>query len=237
MKKDVDISIIVINHNRQNYIERCLRSCVDQIVFNKRFEIIFVDDGSNDKSLDIAKKFKSSIRLFSLKKNRGIPFASNYALNKAKGKYFIRVDSDDFINKHTINIMFEILEFNKKLVFVCCDHYRVDEYGYKEKLVRLDNVEKIKNHGAGIMFKKDVIKDYGSYNNQFSEAEDNELITKLIEKEKYFYLPLPLYRYYIHGNNISLTGNRKKYLNEIKRNDRTQEKGRKNLEKYKRKKK
>jgi glycosyltransferase involved in cell wall biosynthesis len=210
---------------------------VDQIVFNKRFEIIFVDDGSTDKSLYIAKKFKSSIRLFSLKKNMGIPYASNFALKKSRGKYFIRVDSDDFINKHAINIMFEILESNKRLAFICCDHYRVDDFGYKEKLVRLDNVENIKNHGAGIMFKKDKVLNFGSYNNKFYEAEDYELITKLIEKEQYFYLPLPLYRYYIHGKNISLTGNRDKYLNEIKKNDRAQKKSRADLEKHKRKKK
>ena len=47
----------------------------------------------------------------------GIPYASNYAIKKALGKYFIRVDSDDFINKHTINSMFEILEFNEKYNF------------------------------------------------------------------------------------------------------------------------
>ena len=41
----IDISIIIINHNRDKYLERCLRSC-DQIVFNKKFEIIFIDDGS-----------------------------------------------------------------------------------------------------------------------------------------------------------------------------------------------
>ena len=67
-KQNVDISIIIINYNRSNYVERCLRSCVDQIVFNKSYEIIFVDDGSKDNSFKIAKKFSSSVRLFRLKK-------------------------------------------------------------------------------------------------------------------------------------------------------------------------
>ena len=132
-KLNVNISIIVINYNRSNYIERCLRSCIDQIVFNKSYEIIFVDDGSKDNSFKIAKKFASSIRLFKLKRNKGISYASNFALKKSKGKFFIRVDSDDFINKHTIDFMSQILEKNNKIAFVYCDHYRVDELGYIEK--------------------------------------------------------------------------------------------------------
>jgi len=84
-KLSVDISIIIINYNRSNYIERCLRSCIDQIVFNKNYEIIFVDDASKDNSFKIAKKFASSIRLFQLKRNKGISYASNFALKKSGG--------------------------------------------------------------------------------------------------------------------------------------------------------
>jgi len=141
----VDISIIIINYNRSNYIERCLRSCIDQIIFNKSYEIIFVDDGSKDNSFKIAKKFASSIRLFKLKKNKGISYAANFALKKSKGKFFIRVDSDDFINKHAIDFMSQILEKNNKIAFVYCDHYRTDEHGYKEitydKLITLKNLK------------------------------------------------------------------------------------------------
>ena len=197
-KLNVNISIIVINYNRSNYIERCLRSCIDQIVFNKSYEIIFVDDGSKDNSFKIAKKFASSIRLFKLKRNKGISYASNFALKKSKGKFFIRVDSDDFINKHTIDFMSQILEKNNKIAFVYSDHYRVDEYGYIEKKVRLKNNEIIKNHGAGIMFNKKIFKKYGNYNQKITEAEDYEIIDKILKAEKAFYLPLPLYRYYIH---------------------------------------
>ena len=123
----IDISIIIINHNRDKYLERCLRSCIDQIVFNKKFEIIFIDDGSTDNSFKIVKKFKSNVNIFRLKKNKGISYASNYALSKSSGEYFIRVDSDDFINKHTINFFHEILINNKDLAFVYADHYKVDE--------------------------------------------------------------------------------------------------------------
>ena len=216
-KLNLDISIIIINYNRSNYIERCLRSCIDQIVFNKSYEIIFVDDGSKDNSFKIAKKFASSIRLFKLKRNKGISYASNFALKKSKGKFFIRVDSDDFINKHTIDFMSQILEKNNKIAFIYCDHYRVDEYGYMEKTVRLKNNEIIKNHGAGIMFNKKIFKKYGNYNQKITEAEDYEIIDKILKAEKAFYLPLPLYRYYIHKKNISHSGKRHEIIKKLKK--------------------
>ena len=186
-KLTADISIIVVNYNRSNYIERCLRSCIDQVIFNKNFEIIFVDDASKDDSFEIAKKFRSSIRLFRLKKNKGISYASNFALKKSNGKYFIRVDSDDYINKHTIDYMSEILINNKNIAFVYCDHYRVDEFGNFEKNIRLKNREILKNHGAGIMFNKNIFKNYGGYNHKLKEAEDYEILDKILNKEKVFY--------------------------------------------------
>ena len=214
---NIDISVIIVNYNREKFIERCLRSCIDQIVFKKKYEIIFVDDGSKDNSYKIAKKFASNVRLFKLKKNKGISFASNYALKKSLGEFFIRVDSDDFINKHTLNFMHDIMNDNKNFAFTYCDHYRVDELGYKEKLVKIKNIELLKNHGAGIMFNKKTFIKHGGYNLKLVEAEDYEIIDKIIKKEKYFYLPIPLYRYYIHKKNISHSGKRAKIINKIKK--------------------
>jgi len=210
-----DISILIVNHNREEYLERCLRSCIDQVIFGKSFEIIFVDDGSSDESLKIAQKYSSSIKIFSFKKNRGISVASNYAIKKSSGKYFIRVDSDDFINKHCLNNLSHIIEHNSNFAFICSDHYRVDEFGFKEKLVKLNSKNKIKNHGAGILFNKKIFLKYGGFNKELMEAEDYEIITKIIKKEKYFYLPTPLYRYYIHKNNISKSGNRNKIIKKL----------------------
>ena len=214
---NIDISVIIVNYNRENFIERCLRSCIDQIVFKKKYEIIFVDDCSTDDSYKITKKFASNVRLFKLKKNRGISFASNYALKKSYGEFFIRVDSDDFINKHTLNFMHDIMNDNRNFALTYCDHYKVDELGYKEKLIKMKNLELLKNHGAGVMFNKNIFLKHGGYNLKLKEAEDYEIISKILKKEKYFYLPIPLYRYYIHKKNISHSGKRENIIKKIKR--------------------
>lgn len=208
-------SIIITNFNREKFLDRCIRSCLDQIVFNKEIEIIFVDDGSKDNSLKTISKYKDRIKIYSLKKNMGISYASNYAIKKSKGEYIIRVDSDDFLNRHAIEMMSSILENNTDFSFVCCDHYRVDEIGMKEKIVRLNNKSVIKNHGAGVLFRKSVLKKVGYYNTKLIQAEDYEMISKIMNISKYYYLPVPLYRYYIHGDNISVKGNRKNIIKSI----------------------
>ena len=56
---NAEISIIILNYNRQKFLDRSIRSCADQITFNRKIEIIFYDDGSTDSSLKLVKKIKS----------------------------------------------------------------------------------------------------------------------------------------------------------------------------------
>ena len=77
--------------------------------------------------------------------------------------------------------------------------------------------KKLYAHGAGILFRTDLIKKAGNYNKNFREAEDHDLIFRINKISKGFHLPLPLYRYYIHDDNISKSGNRNKYIKLIKR--------------------
>ncbi len=218
LKDKYDVTIAILNYNREKYIDRSIRSCLDQIVFNKKIEILILDDFSTDSSYKKITEYKSidNINIIKNKKNYGIGYSSQKCLEKSKGKYFMRVDSDDFLNKHAINDMIKILEFNKDLSFVCSDHYRVNEEGRKRKLIKLNKINTIKNHGAGILFNKKDIVQVGGFNKKLLEAEDYDLISKLLKKnKKYFYLPVPYYRYFIHKSNISHSGKRKKIIEKI----------------------
>jgi glycosyltransferase involved in cell wall biosynthesis len=213
MSNDIDISIVILNYNRVNFLDRSIRSCLDQFLLGlKKLEIIIIDDASNDNSYKLLNNYKNQIKIIKNKKNMGAGYCSNLAIKIARGKYFMRVDSDDFISKLSCEVMSSILENNKKIAFVCADHIRVDKNGLRENYVQLNNIKKIKNHGAGIMFRTEFIKMVGNYNKNMRQAEDHDLIDRLTKKFKYFYLPVPLYRYYIHENNISLKNERKKFL-------------------------
>ena len=108
------ISIIITNFNYGKYIERCIRSCMNQNYssglknLNKDFEIIVVDDCSTDDSKKKITRYEKFINFNSIfnKKNIGVAASANKAILKSKGKYFIRVDADDYISVNTINILF-----------------------------------------------------------------------------------------------------------------------------------
>ena len=219
-KYDHDVTIAVINYNRFKYIDRAIRSCLDQTLSFKSHEVIVVDDNSTDKSMDYIlghQHLGDYLSIFKNKTNKGPGYCSNLAVKKAKGKYFMRVDSDDFLSRSAIDIMAEILNNNPQYGYVYCDHIRTDEYGFKTEIVKLDSKKKLYKHGAGILFRTELIRKVGNYNIRFREAEDHELILRLNKICKGYHLPLPLYRYYIHDSNISKSGNRKKYISLIKK--------------------
>ena len=92
------LSIIVPVYNVEKYIERCIKSILNQSFTN--FELILVDDGSPDncgKICDEYKKKDSRIKVIH-KKNGGLSDARNAGLNIATGKYIGFVDSDDIIH-------------------------------------------------------------------------------------------------------------------------------------------
>lgn len=87
-------SIIVPVYNSEKYLDDCLNSIFKQT--NQDFEVICVNDGSTDKSLDILKKYGEDITIIS-QENMGLSVARNNGVKKAKGKYIIFLDSDDYI--------------------------------------------------------------------------------------------------------------------------------------------
>ncbi len=94
----VKFSIIVPVYNVEKYLEDCLDSILKQTYDD--FEVIVVNDGSTDNSqkvIDNYAKRDNRIKAFK-KKNGGVSDARNYGISKAKGEYFIFVDSDDTIN-------------------------------------------------------------------------------------------------------------------------------------------
>ena len=104
----IKVSVIVPVYNVQDYLSECIESIINQTL--KEIEIILVNDGSTDNSLEICKYYsKKDNRIYVIdKKNGGQSSARNRGLNIAKGEYILFVDSDDYI----INTACEILYTN-----------------------------------------------------------------------------------------------------------------------------
>lgn len=124
------ISIIVPTYNVEKYVEKCIKSLINQTLSN--IEIILVDDGSTDRSGDICDKYEAidkRIRVIH-QTNRGLGLSRNSGIEVAEGDYIGFVDSDDFVSIR----MFEILYRNAQLHnadISYCTHQKFED----EKLV------------------------------------------------------------------------------------------------------
>ncbi len=109
------LSIIIPVYNLEGYIGDTLDSCLNQGLKESDYEIICVNDGSKDNSLNIlynyARKY-SNIKVYD-KKNGGVSQTRNFGLSKATGKYVWFVDGDDLITAHSIQRILEIAETEK----------------------------------------------------------------------------------------------------------------------------
>ena len=105
MKK---ISVIITIYNVEIYLERCLSSVINSTYEN--LEIICVNDGSTDHSIDILHKYKSiDERVIIIdKENRGLSSARNAGLDIATGEYISFIDSDDWVHSRFFEILFTI---------------------------------------------------------------------------------------------------------------------------------
>ena len=100
------ISIIVPVYNAENFLNQCIDSLINQTY--KNIEIILINDGSTDGSLDICESFeKIDSRILIIdQNNQGVSQARNNGIKKAKGDYIGFVDSDDFVDINMYETMF-----------------------------------------------------------------------------------------------------------------------------------
>ena len=128
-----EISVIVPAYNVEKYIGECLDSLINQTFGD--IEIICVNDGSTDSTLDILNEYASRdsrIRVIS-QKNMGVSAARNRAMECISGKYTYFMDSDDVLDVNALNELYEIIE-DKQVDFVLFKIINFDnETGKKER--------------------------------------------------------------------------------------------------------
>jgi glycosyltransferase involved in cell wall biosynthesis len=194
------VSVIVPAYNQENYIGRCLRSLLNQSLSQIDYEIIIVDDGSTDRTKYALDLFKGGIiRVIHHEQNMGLPYSLNTAIKNSLGKYIVRVDSDDYVNKHYLLFLSMFLETNNYMDAVACDYILVDA---QENVLSIVDCEK-DPIGCGIMFKRTQLIDLGLYDSSMKWHEDKDLYARFTLKHKIHRIELPLYRYRKHEKNMT----------------------------------
>ncbi len=122
-------SIIIPVYNVEEYIKKCLDSVFAQT--EKDFEVIVVNDGTKDNSMEIAKKYK--VKIIN-QENSGLSAARNRGVKEAKGEYLLFLDSDDYLEKNLLCEIKKSLKNNPDLVrFQIKEKYPDKIVEYKER--------------------------------------------------------------------------------------------------------
>lgn len=107
------VSIVIPVYNSSLFIENTIKSIEKQTYSN--YEAIFIDDGSNDKSIDIIKLYQknnSRIKIIKLDQHKGVSFARNTGVEQAKGRYLCFLDSDDIWLENKIEEQIKFIKAN-----------------------------------------------------------------------------------------------------------------------------
>jgi glycosyltransferase involved in cell wall biosynthesis len=193
------VSIIITAYNYGRYIERALRSCLDQSIPNSQYEIIIVNDCSTDNTVAILDNYQNDARIYHLEKNVGLSAARNFGVRKAKGQYVVFLDADDYLHRETIQVQKLFLEENHTLNAVAIDYFLVDDLENHRERIKAEE----KPIACGIMFRKDLLIEIGLYDEKFKAREEEDLRIRFLERFNIYNIPLPLYRYRRHDNNLT----------------------------------
>lgn len=113
---DALVSVVIPNYNGALYLNEAVSSVMEQDYEN--IEIIVIDDGSTDNSVELLKKFGSKIQLIEIK-NSGASTARNIGISVAKGEYIAFLDSDDIWVRNKLRLQMEYMKTNKLDLVYC----------------------------------------------------------------------------------------------------------------------
>lgn len=189
VSKEILVSVIIPCYNAEKYIERCIESVISQDYEN--IEIVVVDDGSTDKSIELLEKY-IDIKVYS-QKNMGACAARNLGIKKCAGYYVKFLDADDFLSPNAIS---------KQIIF----SRNIDEnyipYGYRkvllegcefEKKSKLDTVnqfESLINQNITItlpLHRRSTLIDIGLFDEGLQFRQEWDLHLRLAH-EKYIFI-------------------------------------------------
>jgi glycosyltransferase involved in cell wall biosynthesis len=195
------VSVIITCFNLEKYISRAIGSCINQTLSDVDYEIIVVDDASTDNSRKIIEMYDGLVTAIYLEENCGVSHASNVGIKEARGKYVVRVDGDDYINTNFLFVMSQFLQWNEDIGFVYCDHIVVDNDMNRKQ--EINNLEKLLDHGAGVMFRKEYLEAIGLYDESLRNREDYDLLLRYMKNFDGHRVKLPYYRYVSRTGSLS----------------------------------
>ncbi len=212
------LSVIIASYNHQDYIAETLRSLEEQTF--EGFEIIIVDDGSTDNTVEVAKSTQSRAQIHT-QENQGVVAARNRGVSMAKGRYICFVDSDDVVLPERFAKQIALLEDDSELGLVFADALIIDSQGVKigkfsdvYPVVPGDVAQMLAMHYCftpmiTVMVRKDVLRKTGPFEKPGPISDYMKWI-EVAHISKVHYDPEPLGCWRRHGASTSKQANKVK---------------------------
>jgi glycosyltransferase involved in cell wall biosynthesis len=217
------VSIILAAYNAEKYIAETIKSVLKQTFCN--FELILINDGSNDGTGSIIKKYEAfdrRLRCYS-QKNMGPGSARNFGLSKSKGDWIAIIDADDLWRQDKLSRQIAFIKEHPGIVLLGTGFSQIDSDGHFVKtyrypsdheslLHRLERKKEFFPHSASL-YKANVVQQLDGYRYRFEPSEDRDLWLRISEKGKMACLYPPLVQIRKHKNQIShINGGRQQLI-------------------------
>lgn len=171
------VSIIIPSYNQQNYLADAIESALVQ----PNSEVIVIDDGSTDNSLEIAKSYKD-IRVIS-QVNKGLASARNTGIMNAKGDFILTLDADDIVLDNCVERLIEVqAETGADIVSPSFKEFGISngDVILKSGQLELKDFQDGNKVGYMSLFKKSVLLEVGGYNPRMLEGYEDLALTCLL---------------------------------------------------------
>lgn len=201
------ISIIIPVYNVEMYLAKCLDSIIKQSYSD--FEVILINDGSVDNSLEICEQYVKKDKRFVLvdQDNGGVSKARNTGLLKAQGKYITFIDSDDTVDSRYLEILYKNIRSANANISMCtwnCEenvvygkHHKPQCWNRQQTFFNMFKTKKIDGSVCSKLYCRECVENL-FFNENLKIGEDQLFAIEAIERaSKVVFQELPLYTYFI----------------------------------------
>lgn len=219
---EVKISVVIVSYNSQGFIEKCINSVLKNL--SEKSEVIVLDNASNDKTVDILKKFGSKIKLINSGKNLGFAKGNNLATKEAVGKYLFFLNPDTELEKPIFDELVDFYEKELDIGIVAPKLIMQDdkvqasvkrlptlwgafnEYilgtknSYQEYVPNEDKPQEVEMaYGAAWLIKKDLFNKLGGFDEKFFLYYEDVDFCRRVRKnnKKIYYYPKVLIKHLV----------------------------------------
>jgi glycosyltransferase involved in cell wall biosynthesis len=220
------VSVIIPSFNSANTILRAIHSVQNQTYQN--WELIIVDDGSTDNTLELIKPIIDSIKIKLLsQQNLGAGPARNNGVKHAIGKYIAFLDADDEWSPWKLELQLEVAAKVKEFGMITTSAWRVfnDETKkqFSQEKPKLENLQQYSVYDflrenccttPSVLIPQDVFQKLGGFDPKWKTGQDRDFWIKVAYAYPIYHIPIPLIKFYTYSKSLS---RRLKYTNLVNR--------------------